>query len=207
MLFSNVTIPASVNSTVALNSGSYIHMYQDPNNPDLLLSEEQFKEQVGRELEREYHKQRTEKWDMRFLEMANLVATWSKDPSTKCGAVIVRPDFSVASVGFNGFPRQMPDSNELYDNREEKYSRIVHCEMNALLFCPERVDGYTLYTTGPCCDRCAVHMLQAGIKRFVAYVRPSMLERWGEAFKKTYRYYEECGVTHVEYNAPDLVLS
>ena len=29
------------------------------------------------------------KWHMRFLEMAELVGSWSKDPSTKVGAVIV----------------------------------------------------------------------------------------------------------------------
>ena len=28
------------------------------------------------------------KWSHRFLDMAALVASWSKDPSTKCGAVI-----------------------------------------------------------------------------------------------------------------------
>ena len=65
-----------------------------------------------------------DKWDSRFLELAKLVSTWSKDPSTKTGAVIVRPDRSVASIGFNGFPVKMSDHQELYDNREEKYSRL-----------------------------------------------------------------------------------
>jgi dCMP deaminase len=142
----------------------------------------------------------TEKWDKRFLEMATLVSTWSKDPSTQCGAAIVRPDKTVVSVGFNGFPKQMPDSPSWYDNREDKYSRIVHCEMNAVLHAYEKLEGCVLYTTGPCCDRCAVHMIQAGITHFVAYTAPEMWERWGEAFAKTFRYYDECGVTHKEYS-------
>lgn len=29
-------------------------------------------------------------WDNRFFAMADLVASWSKDPSTRVGAVIVR---------------------------------------------------------------------------------------------------------------------
>src|SRR5271157_2853870 len=92
-------------------------------------------------------KSEANKWDLRFLEMAKLVAGWSKDPSTQTGAVIVRPNRSVASVGFNGFPQKMDDRSELYTNRDEKYSRIVHCEMNALQFCQDdNVDGYTLYT-------------------------------------------------------------
>lgn len=141
----------------------------------------------------------TNKWDLRYLEMAKLVSTWSKDPSTKTGAVIVRPDKTVASVGYNGFPKAMPDKPEWYANREEKYSRIVHCEMNALLHAQEPVLGYTLYTTGCCCDRCVVHMLQAGIFRFVF---PSdskdMLSRWGSVFDKTKRYICECHSIYTE---------
>ena len=38
------------------------------------------------------------KWHNRFMELAEHVAQWSRDPSTKVGAVIVRPDKSVASV-------------------------------------------------------------------------------------------------------------
>lgn len=30
-----------------------------------------------------------EKWNRRFVELAKNVSTWSKDPSTKVGAVIV----------------------------------------------------------------------------------------------------------------------
>ena len=145
-------------------------------------------------------KDNQKKWDLRFLEMAKLVSTWSKDTSTKCGAVIVRENKSVASVGFNGFPQKMSDADELYNNREVKYSRVIHGEVNALLFANELVQGCTLYTTGPCCDRCAVQMIQAGITRFVAYTAPVMEQRWGEAFKRTFSYYEEAGVDHKEYS-------
>ena len=54
-----------------------------------------------------------QKWDMRFLQLAKLVASWSKDPSTKCGAVIVEPDtHKVYGLGYNGFPSAMPDRKE-----------------------------------------------------------------------------------------------
>lgn len=109
------------------------------------------------------------KWDERFLALAEHIATWSKDPSTKTGAVLVRPDRTIASVGFNGFAQGMRDDHELYADREVKYARVVHCEMNAVMFCrdPLPLRGFTLYTTGPCCERCSVHMIQAGIRRFV----------------------------------------
>ena len=134
------------------------------------------------------------KWDKRFLDMAKLVSTWSKDPSTQTGAVIVRPDKSVASVGFNGFPRGMPDHDELYDLRSEKYSRIIHCEMNAMQFAQDAsLLGYTLYTYPfLSCDRCYVHMLQSGITRFVApKCPPELEERWGDAFDKVRSYASE----------------
>ena len=60
------------------------------------------------------------KWDERFIELARLVAAWSKDPSTKVGAVIVRPDRTVASVGFNGFARGVDDTEERLNDRALK---------------------------------------------------------------------------------------
>ncbi len=141
------------------------------------------------------------KWERRFLTMARLIETWSKDPSTQCGAVIVRPNRSVCSVGFNGFPQGMDDDPAIYADREEKYRRVVHCEMNALLFSRD-VDhaGYTLFTTPSLsCERCAVHMLQAGIRRFVG-PKPTedMVSRWGEAFERSRSYIEEAGGTWAE---------
>src|ERR1700675_117913 len=127
------------------------------------------------------------KWDTRFLDLAQVVSKWSKDPSTQVGAVIVRPDKSILSVGYNGFPRKMEDTLELLNNREEKYSRIIHAEVNALLQAKTDLTGCTLYTYPfmPC-DRCAVQMIQAGITTFVfPKATEKHLERWAPIFEKT----------------------
>lgn len=136
-----------------------------------------------------YNHSKQEEWDLFYVGLAQYMSRRSKDPSTKTGAVIVRPDKSVASVGYNGFPRGMEDTPELYANREEKLSRIIHCEMNALMYAREPVRGYTLYTYPfISCDRCYAHMAQAGITRFVApYPTPAQTERWGAAFEKVRR--------------------
>jgi dCMP deaminase len=133
--------------------------------------------------------------DRHFLRMAELVAQPSKDPSTKTGAVFVDPTGRVVSTGYNGFPRRMPDDPTLLADREQKYSRIVHCEMNALIFARENLEGCTLYTWPfMSCDRCVVHMLQAGIQRFVAPVcPPEQATRWAPVFERTRRYIGECG--------------
>jgi len=125
----------------------------------------------------------------------------SKDPSTKVGAVIARPDKTVAGLGYNGYPKKMPDPRSSYENREEKYSRIIHAEINALLHTKEGVDGYTLYTTPflPC-DRCVVQMIQAGITTIIApELTPELEERWGTALDKTKKYAEESGVLIYEF--------
>lgn len=138
-------------------------------------------------------------WHNRFLELAKLIATWSKDPSTKCGAVLVRPDKSIASMGFNGFPRNMDDDEKLYEIREIKYDRVIHAEMNAILFCkdPFPLNGYTLYTSAPCCSRCAIHMIQVGIRKFVwPRATPEQQIRWG--IDRTYSYLKEIDASIIE---------
>lgn len=144
---------------------------------------------------------RQQKWDMRFLSLAKTVASWSKDPSTQTGAVIVRPDRTVASLGYNGFPRQSSDRLEDYANRDLKLSKIVHCEMNAILSAREPVRGYTLYTWPfMSCDRCAVHVIQAGIKRVVAPEIPAdKKDRWAEIMARSEAYFQEAGVELVIY--------
>jgi dCMP deaminase len=135
------------------------------------------------------------KWDARFLALGAEVASWSKDPSTKTGAVIVRPDRTIASVGYNGFARGCNDDPAIYAIRDEKYQRVIHAEMNAILSAREPLHGYTLYSTLMTCDRCAVHIIQAGIRRVVAPpVPPDLMERWGPMIDRARRCFGEAGV-------------
>lgn len=145
------------------------------------------------------------KWDMRFLNMAMLVASWSKDPSTKCGAVIVRPDRSIAGVGYNGFPRGVPDLDEHLNDRPEKYGRVVHAEVNAILAAKENLRECTLYTwpanRAPSCDRCTAVVIQAGIKRVVHVSTwyTGFADRWAEATARSLDMYQAAGVSVVAY--------
>jgi dCMP deaminase len=141
-----------------------------------------------------------EKWDRRMLELATTVSTWSKDPSTKIGAVIVRPDKTVASLGFNGFPRGMSDATEYYADRETKLSRVVHAEMNAILSAHGPVKSYTMFSTLFPCSGCALHIIQAGIVRVVAKLNNEGVEgRWKDSFEKTRNFFNEAGVEALLY--------
>jgi dCMP deaminase len=99
-------------------------------------------------------------------------------------------------VGYNGFPRTIKDRPEILDNREEKYKRTIHCEMNAILSARERLDGYTLFNwPGQSCDRCAVHIIQSGIIKVVSpKIENEFSERWREQARLAEELFAEAGV-------------
>lgn len=139
-----------------------------------------------------------DKWDRRYLEMASMVASWSKDPSTKVGAVIVAPRHRIVSVGFNGFPRALPDRPEALGDRAVKYSRIIHAEINAMILAGTPIPPEsTLYTWPfPSCDRCLVQLVQAGVTRFVAPTIPASLkDRWEGDITRAQAIAAECHVS------------
>ena len=88
------------------------------------------------------------KWDARFLELAEHVAAWSKGPRKRIGAVIVRPDKSIASLGYNGPPRGFDD---------EAFLRMTRDEQHSVEICP-KCNGVRGFETGPNdwhdCDLC-----------------------------------------------------
>ncbi|WP_091977027.1 deoxycytidylate deaminase [Bradyrhizobium ottawaense] len=131
-------------------------------------------------------------WDNYFLDLAEAVAYASKDPSTKVGAVIVRPDRTVASMGYNGFPRGIKDSDERLNDRPTKYSMVVHAEPNAILSAREPVRGYSIYTTLFTCADCAKLIIQAGIKKVVSPTYD--IERWEKSLTLSKQLFTEAGV-------------
>jgi dCMP deaminase len=137
----------------------------------------------------------TEKWNGRFLDLAQFISAWSKDPSTKVGAVLVRPDRTVAAVGFNGFPRGVLDHAERYDDRLVKYEMVVHAELNALLSTRESLEEYTLYVTPlPPCSQCAAAIIQRGIRKVVVAMPESLPEVWAKKWAISSTMFSEAGV-------------
>jgi dCMP deaminase len=135
---------------------------------------------------------KSSKWDLRFLDLSEFISSWSKDPSTKVGAVITDNNNRIISVGYNGFPQDIVDDGRLED-RETKYKIIVHGEMNAILFANRSLHNCTLYTYPfmPC-PRCAGMVIQTGIKRVVSYNH--MPERWANEFEVSQQLFEESGI-------------
>lgn len=142
-------------------------------------------------------------WDRRFLELAEHIATWSKDPSTKVGAVLVGPNNLVIGMGYNGFPRGVVDSEERLNDRETKYAMVVHAEANAILMAGTKAAGATLYVwptfiMPPICNECCKLVIQSGIKEVVGY-KPDptneRVKRWIKSIEISQTMCREAGVT------------
>jgi len=134
------------------------------------------------------------KWDLRFIDLARHVSSWSKDPSTQIGAVAIDDNRQILSVGYNGFPRGIEDSPDKYLNRPIKYKHVVHAEMNVIYnatYNGVSLKGSTLYVYGlPICSECAKGIIQVGIKRIVM---PSqeIPDHWTESWELTQNLFNE----------------
>ena len=139
----------------------------------------------------------TTKWDLRFIGLAQHISTWSKDPSTKVGCVVVGEDREIRSTGFNGFPRGINDDEDRLMDREKKYPLICHAEENAIMHAARigvSLKDSTAYVTWPPCSRCARSLIQAGIKEIVYPETGKIPERWIEDFTISDSMLNEAGV-------------
>lgn len=140
-------------------------------------------------------------WHLYFNEMAKLVASKSKDRSTKVGVVVVGPDNEVRSTGYNGFPRGIDDSIEERHLRPAKYAWTEHAERNAVYNAARigvSLKGCTMYFDGdpyPCQD-CARAVIQSGISTVVGTDIPfeGVGQQWKESCALGKQMLEEAGV-------------
>ena len=100
-------------------------------------------------------------WDEYAMRLAEVAATKSKDPWQKVGAVILRADSSIASIGYNGFPQGVTED---WEDREKRRLLVIHAEQNALRY-TKPGEGKTLYSTLLPCNDCLKSIAAYGIKR------------------------------------------
>jgi len=138
----------------------------------------------------------SDKWLQRFYQMAELVASWSKDPSTQVGAVITQHN-RVVSLGFNGYPHGVSDSAG-EDSRDLKLLKTIHAEENAILFAKRDLVGCDMIVTHFPCPNCAAKIIQTGITSvYSPPPDPEFSSRWGEKIKISESMFAESGVAVV----------
>lgn len=138
-------------------------------------------------------------WDNWFIGLAQYVASASKDPSTKVGAIIVDKQNRVLGMGFNGFPRGVDDTPERLNDRELKYRYVVHAELNAILNANASVRGCKIYVwptimVPAVCPECCKSVIQAGIKEVVYLNGGETISRWQDMASISESMLRESGV-------------
>ena len=107
-----------------------------------------------------------EKFDHRYLEMAEIWAQNSYCKRRKVGALLVK-DRMIISDGYNGTPSGFENICE-EDGVTKPY--VLHAEANAITKVAKSgnsSEGATLYVTASPCLECAKLIIQSGIRRVV----------------------------------------
>lgn len=102
-------------------------------------------------------------WDEYAMKLAEVAASKSKDPWQKVGAVILREDNSIASIGYNGFPQGVTED---WEDRDKRRLLVIHAEQNALRY-TKPGEGKTLYTTLLPCNDCLKSIAAYKIKKVI----------------------------------------
>ena len=139
------------------------------------------------------------KWAGRLLKMAKEVASWSKDDSTKVGAVITTLDGSPIAWGFNGMPMGIDDTKPERHVRPYKYKWMCHAERNAMdLSSRSDLTDCVMFVTFSPCTNCAQSIIQRGIKTVVIdanHTADKSPERWQEDMFVALEMLKEAGVS------------
>jgi len=134
-------------------------------------------------------------WDETFIELAQVIARRSKDPSSQVGACIVDANKRIISLGYNGY-RCGIDDTACTDTREVKLYKTLHAEENAILFAQRNLQGTTLYVTHMPCPRCAAKIVQVGIRSVVFLPQASFEERWANELRVTREIFDQAKVAY-----------
>jgi dCMP deaminase len=141
----------------------------------------------------------TLKWKQRYLRLAREVSTWSKDPSSQIGAVAIGHGGRVLSMGYNGFPMGIKDTDDRLADRPTKYKYVVHAEMNVIynagLNGVQLQDAHLFVWGLPVCSECAKGMIQSGIAHIVMHEQ-EIPEKWLESWEFSKSLFDEAGITY-----------
>ena len=136
---------------------------------------------------------------IKYFKLARYQANlFSRDPSTKVGALLLAPrSLEILSMGYNGMPRGIDDSIPERQARPAKYLYTEHAERNALYNANRRgiqLEGaIAIATLCPCAD-CARGFIQSGIAGLVTSVPNLSDDRWDASFRVGQEMLLEAGV-------------
>ena len=144
-------------------------------------------------------------WDRYFLDLCEAVSKRSTCDRGKTGCVIVK-DKRIMTTGYVGPPTGLPhcdeaghDMRKVFDdsgNVSQHCVRTLHAEQNAIIQGAKfgiSLDGATLFSKMTPCRRCAMMIINSGIKRVVC-------EKHYHADKNTIEIFKLAGIELVVMN-------
>ena len=108
----------------------------------------------------------SKKWDERYLQMACLIASWSKDPKQQVGCVLTDERNRIVATGYNGLSSGIDEYNE-----EDRLALTLHAEENAIFTSNRNFHTAYVWPYLPC-SLCAARLAQAGVQRIVSKREP-----------------------------------
>lgn len=148
-------------------------------------------------------------WDKYFHDIARVIASRSKDPSTQVGAVVFDESKRILTVGYNGFPSGVKETPLRWGKRPEKYMLVEHAERNAIYSAAR--NGISLQGASICiwasqpigvCADCARAIIQSGITTVYGYVPDVDRPNLGESLAYGHLLLAEARVHEVYCNDP-----
>jgi dCMP deaminase len=127
-------------------------------------------------------------FDEYAMSLAETAALRSEDPYRQVGTCLMRPDRTVAGLGYNGAP---PGVEIDWTDRDARRVWVVHAEINALRYARPG-DVELVATTSVPCPACMVTIASYGIKRvlFRDELDPAVYD-----MSKILEIAEACGIT------------
>lgn len=141
----------------------------------------------------------TPSFDDIYMTMVYLIASKSRDESSKLGAVVVGSKNELRTTGYNGFVRGLDYNSPERLERPEKYFWFEHAERNAIynaVLAGISLEGCKMYTNGTPCMDCARAIVQSGIKEVI--IDPEWDKhnnsKWAENAERTLRMFKELNI-------------
>ena len=131
-----------------------------------------------------------------------MTAMKSKDLRTKVGTVIVDDENDILTTGFNGFPRGISDALDR-QAKMEKVKYTLHAEANACLSAARKgvsIRGAKCYVTWAPCEKCALMLIQSGIKEVIFHQDNKIGESWQDSVKFGEELLKESGVIYTPWS-------
>ncbi len=150
------------------------------------------------------------KWDKRFMDMAEVVASWSScnREGRHIGAVVVK-DKRILTTGYNGAPSGVANCVERGECLRDKLGipsgtrhelcYAVHAEQNAIAQAAKlgiSLQDATLYCTHQPCVICAKMIINSGISK--------VIYKYGYPDEFSLELFKEAGVAVVNFNEETL---